>query len=559
MFSIPLNPKLSEEQFNKNFLPFMIDHRHVIYDFYFTSRIPPFAQDAMGDCFVADNLDGLIQNALYVQQTTGINASATFNNINISPKTENLLEFIRSFEILYYSGIRTATIPFTSWAMNGMIQYEFPNLKLKNTILQSVRNSQEVWYLCEAGFDYINLERTLMRNRDELKRIVDARNKYKDTTGKYVKLSLLANENCLGWCPIMGEHYNYNMQRTKEQSQFFNSPMSIVSCSTWDYEKPGIELKNSNLPPWKEDWDELKDLGIDVFKMHGRENVNKLYNTMKTVVNYSQGKEILFDDFNHYSETIKDKFVSVWRKKIKNCKTECWDCGYCDEIGLKNREHEEKIKFLLSCIKNANVYESKCSDSTFEIPTLSSDKILCLLNNVVSKSKTHLEVGTLLGATFAASLENNETFGICIDNWKINELHPIIESKNPPVISKHAKNDFLKNMEKIKNKQLIIDSDIEKINLEMFGELDNKIDSIFYDGPMNFKYIKHIFYKLKSLLSNEIILILDDAKNQDLIFQFENYITEKYNIVYSKLIVGEELENADDWWSGIAIYYLTRR
>jgi hypothetical protein len=44
-----------------------------------------------------------------------------------------------------------------------------------------------------------------------------------------------------------------------------------------------------------------------------------------------------------------------------------------------------------------------------------------------------------------------------------------------------------------------------------------------------------------------------------LILQFENYITEKYNIVYSKLIVGEELENADDWWSGIAIYYLTKR
>ena len=180
MFSIPLNPKLTEEQFNKHYLSFIIDYRHLIYDFYFTTRIPPFTQDAMGDCFVADNLDGLIQNALYVQQTTGINASATFNNINISPKTENLLEFIRNFEILYYSGIKTATIPFTSWVMNGMIQYEFPNLKLKNTILQSVRNSQEVWYLCEAGFDYINLERTLMRNRDELKRIVEARNKYKE-------------------------------------------------------------------------------------------------------------------------------------------------------------------------------------------------------------------------------------------------------------------------------------------------------------------------------------------------------------------------------------------
>ena len=100
---------------------------------------------------------------------------------------------------------------------------------------------------------------------------------------------------------------------------------------------------------------------------------------------------------------------------------------------------------------------------------------------------------------------------------------------------------------------------IEKLDLKMFEEVPNKIDSIFYDGPMNFKYLKHIFYKLKTILSKELLLVLDDAKNQDLILHFENYITEKYNIVYNKIIVGEELENSEDWWNGVAIYYLTKR
>ena len=50
IFSVPLNPKLTENQYS-NFIEFLKTHKDYIYDVYFTCRMPPFLQDAMGDVF----------------------------------------------------------------------------------------------------------------------------------------------------------------------------------------------------------------------------------------------------------------------------------------------------------------------------------------------------------------------------------------------------------------------------------------------------------------------------------------------------------------------------
>ena len=61
VFSLPINPKLSEHFVVNTFLPFLEEYKEYILDLYFTCRIPPFDQDAMGDCF-AEN-QALIQSA----------------------------------------------------------------------------------------------------------------------------------------------------------------------------------------------------------------------------------------------------------------------------------------------------------------------------------------------------------------------------------------------------------------------------------------------------------------------------------------------------------------
>ena len=68
MFSIPLNPKLNNVQL-QHFVDFCINHQEYIYDIYFTCRMPPFVQDAMGDTFQTDTNE-LISTALKIQEAT---------------------------------------------------------------------------------------------------------------------------------------------------------------------------------------------------------------------------------------------------------------------------------------------------------------------------------------------------------------------------------------------------------------------------------------------------------------------------------------------------------
>ena len=228
-FSIPLNTKLPEEFVTQSLIPFLKEYKDYIYDIYFTCRMPPFQQDAMGDVIDGDERETTF-NALYVSEQTGIPLSATFNNIQVTPNQRNLDILIENFKPLYDAGVRIATIPHTTWLLTGQIQKEFPELFIKNTILREVTRANEIVNLAKAGFHYVNLDRDLMRDRDQLDRIMKAK-EYCADIGKPIKISLLANEWCWGGCPIMPEHYHYNMVRDQKDPQYFNDSISRVSCS----------------------------------------------------------------------------------------------------------------------------------------------------------------------------------------------------------------------------------------------------------------------------------------------------------------------------------------
>ena len=105
IFSIPLNPKLTQEQFAQ-FYTFCNKNKDWIADIYFTSRMAPFKQDAMGDVFIIEQDHfSLIEMALNVQRHLGITISATFNNIQVPPTQTNLDTFIINFKKLYDAGI----------------------------------------------------------------------------------------------------------------------------------------------------------------------------------------------------------------------------------------------------------------------------------------------------------------------------------------------------------------------------------------------------------------------------------------------------------------------
>ena len=408
-FSLPLNTKLPEDFVVNQFIPFLKEHKEYIYDIYFTCRMPPFTQDAMGDVIDGDIRETTL-NALFVSQETGVPLSATFNNIQVSPTQENLDIFIENFRFLYDNGVRIVTLPHTTWMLTGQIQREFPELKVKNTILREVTRPNEIVNLAKAGFYYINLDRDLMRDRDSLLRIKKAK-EYCASIGKPVKISLLSNEWCWGGCPIMPEHYHYNMVREKDDPQYFNDSISRVSCSTWDEKDPAASLKAATISPWREDWEEFIDLGIDVFKMHGRENAMRLYESMSIINRWKTNEELLHPQFNEYIEdvSLEERPIDIWREKIKNCKFDCWDCNYCDSVVQsrmkKNDRHfDDDIKLVLESIDKAARRESNFIEEGYKYEGLSSNIVRHFLNNLLSKPDAiYMELGVHAGSTFYAA------------------------------------------------------------------------------------------------------------------------------------------------------------
>ncbi len=542
IFSIPLNPKLNEKQ-SIDFINFCRDYNEYIYDIYFTCRIPPFLQDAMGDIFIQteDNLLA-IDNALYISQQTKIPLSATFNNIEVRPTQKNLDLWIKNFRKLYDSGIRSITIPHTHWILTGQIQSEFPGVFIKNTILRNVREANEVANLAKAGFHYVNLDRDLMRDHDRLKQIKKVKDKYN------IKLSLLGNEGCLGGCPVMDEHFQFNNGRT-DGPQYFNDAISRVSCPKWDYTDSAIHLKTANFPPWREDWIEFLDLGIDVFKMHGRESVERLYQTFDIIKRFAKGDEILFDNFNDYlKETnLKDKPINIWRNKIKTCKFDCWDCNYCDKVWLaKGNKVDEKISLVAQAI-----VDSVNENVPNNIEGLTSDRTKKLLNSLGKLSTSYLEIGVLNGATFCSVLKDNTLNAYAVDDW-----NHIVQAANGTTNIQSNKEKFISNVKKFKGNNKIKLFDSHFLNVDK-STIDY-IDFMFYDADHSEELTRASVTYFSDKFTNNAILIFDDANFDGVVSGALKGIEDSgLKVLYQKIILND-IEDAEQWWNGLLIVVIGR-
>jgi len=497
----------------------------------------------MGDVFSGGEEDHnyLIDLALHIQNETGITASAVFNNTEVRPSQQNLDVFIESFRPVYESGIRSATIPHTHWMATGQIKKAFPDLFVKNTILRNVSEPRDIEKLAKAGFDYINLDRDLMRDHEKLKRFKKAKQQFG------VKLSLLANEGCLGGCIMMDEHYQFNNTRT-DGPQYFNDPISRVSCPKWDHEDFAVSLKTANFPPWREDWQEFIDeLGIDVIKMHGRESHVRLKETMDIIRRYANNEEILFDSFNDFIEetNLVDKPIAIWRNKIKNCKFDCWDCGYCDKImAAKYGKHiNPKVAMVAK-----ELVDSVNNPIEINIPGLTATRVQSLINALGKGSSRYLEIGSYQGATAAAALSGNTLDAYFVDMWQ-EAPQPVREDLETP--KTNSLQEFRNNIAPYKgdNKIYVSNSDMFKVNLTNISN----IDLFFYDGPHDFESTKNAVKYYSPSFANQSILIFDDANWTEVVQGAHKGIVESgLKILYSKKVLNS-LESETDWWNGIYI------
>lgn len=533
IFSIPINPKLSETEFIE-FVDFCQTYKDYISDLYFTCRIPPFVQDAMGDVFLGDNdPQHMIDVALFIQEKTGITASATCNNISIRPTQENLDLWIESFRPLYEAGIRLCTLPFNHWLMTGQIAKEFPELEVRSSILMDTKTSSDVFNAVSSGFNSICIDRALMRDQLLLKKIV----KIKEV--KPFKLVLLANEGCLGNCPVMSEHYHYNNTRTTD-SQYFNNPISRVSCPKWDFTNNAVALKTADIPAWKEDWDEFLDIGVDIFKMHGRENVIKMHETMDIIRNYVTGREKLYDINLGISKQDEPK----WRKIIKNCKFDCWKCSFCDDAA--NRELNKK-----SVVVANTLVTSVTSDFKTTVPGLSSLRIDKLLNELGKVSTSYLEVGCLGGRTFSSTISGNKLTAYAVDNWEEG-----VASENGDIDITVTKEDFISNIKPYKGENTIKVFDCDFIDVDKTNI--KNVDLFFYDGDHSFESTKLAVQYFASTFADECILLFDDANWDGVVDGAAAGIEQAgLTIEYEKKMLNS-IEDEKMWWNGLYVVVVSK-
>lgn len=562
VFSLPINPKISEELVNNTLIPFLIDHKDYIFDLYFTCRMPPFEQDAMGDLF--QNSQQTTYNALYISEKTGIPLSATFNNIFVRPDQTNLDLFIDHFKFVYERGVRIATIPHTSWLMTGQIQKEFPELFIKNTILREVTRPNEIVSLAKAGFHYINLDRDLMRDREQLVKLKEAKD-YCESIGKPVKLSLLANENCWGGCPIMPEHYHYNSTRQVDNPEFFADPISRVSCSSWDMSDSAHSLKAAILPPWKEDWLEFIDLGIDVFKMHGRESASRLKESMDIIKNWAQDSKYLFPNFDEFIHDIhiENRPIDIWREKIKTCKFDCWKCNYCESVidSRVRKYHKELhpyVTHLEKSLHNSGIGVSNFEEENYSIEGLSSSRVRHFLNNVCSiEDARYLEIGAYAGSTFFAAVMNNDVCSYAVDSYKINSIAPARLDLEWKGYSK-PKYEFVANAMKYKPKSYKhIDKSIDLLDN---NDIDRSVNIVFYDADHQYQPQKDSLKNLLKFTDDTFMLIVDDANFDGVVKSVKDFISEtNLNIVYERQLLTTQYEDSSSWWNGLYITVLSKK
>ncbi len=573
VFSLPINPKLSEDFVVSTFLPFLKKYKEYILDLYFTCRIPPFDQDAMGDTFLSP--EALTESACYISSESDIPLSATFNNIWIRPDQKNLDLWIKEFAPIYNSGVRVVTLPHTSWVSTGQIQAAFPELFIKNTILREVTRPNEIVSLAEAGFNYINLDRDLMRDRDQLLRIRKAKD-YCKFIGKPIMLSMLVNETCWGGCPIMPEHYQYNSTRTKDDPIFFASPISRVSCSTWDIEHPEADLKQANLPPWREDWVEMQELGIDTFKLHGRESMMRLQESMDLIRRWADEEEYMFPEYKKYQEQlkIKDSPIVLWREKIKTCKFDCWDCNYCEAVVQSHMKKAELIMHpqVETCIEafnnsgkylsNHRTYDPNDPSAYYNVEGLTSPRVRHFLNNLCSQEgAVYLEVGVYAGSTFCAAVQNNDMVAAYAnDNWSQPNLQPAREDITL-ALENVTVDTFVKNLqENITTETLDFDIQVLNGDSSQLGKKDFKhdVNVIFYDGDNDQMKMVEFFTNMLTFTQDVFTLVIDDAnieKNVEVTKQFLDYNGLK--ILYERELLNDP-EDAAMWWNGLYVVVVSK-
>ncbi|MEE8057648.1 MAG: hypothetical protein V3T17_07435 [Pseudomonadales bacterium] len=81
---------------------------------------------------------------------------------------------------------------------------------------------------------------------------------------------------------------------------------------------------------------------VKSFKLHGRDDIDLLMNSLRIIKNFDDDAEILdevkYQFLNEHG--IKGKKKQQWLKKISDCQSQCWNCNVCDVLMEHGRDRQ---------------------------------------------------------------------------------------------------------------------------------------------------------------------------------------------------------------------------
>jgi predicted O-methyltransferase YrrM len=273
---------------------------------------------------------------------------------------------------------------------------------------------------------------------------------------------------------------------------------------------------------------------------------------MTLVKRFAADEKFVWDTFENWTEEcqLQERPIQVWRDKIRNCKFDCWECQYCDKIHEKKSpyDYSDIVKHVAQCVLDSGIPKIKNN-----IPGLTSMRVQTLLNSVAKGVGTYLEVGSYLGATGCAVLENNVLNANFVDNWN-QDLQP---NSNTLQLDTNNKQKFLENIEQHKGMSnvQVFDCDMFATPIEM---LHNQIQMFFYDGPHDKQTTKQAVQYFWSTFTDQAVLIFDDANWEGVIDGVNEGVADMNGtIAYKKAILNAE-ESKSEWWNGIYIIVIKK-
>lgn len=327
-------------------------------------------QVVYGNVMGVEASDEQVDNLFKIQEEFGIEISLTINQLNIpvemfySKNNRVINAFLHWLQDFYDRGLRSCTMANNHLMRTGYLQTKFPEMKWKNTVNQQVATAQQALDYLYLGYNVIQLDRSLNRNLDELKKIKNVIEKFKNRhPDRHVKTCLLVWEDCMPSCPFKREHDDLQIYHKK--IIYWESDLGIQTCNRWrnTLGKNTIPRSGTNCYWSSTDTFEKYAELADIFKHSGRlMNVVPLRNIGKIQFGWLAGNNAarsfseivenaleplhlwvpgigVFTHLETNMKVIKEYLKdNVWLtdegKKLeeimKNCKNECYQCHLCE-------------------------------------------------------------------------------------------------------------------------------------------------------------------------------------------------------------------------------------